>query len=283
MRPFRIAIYVSILCLLWSRPGLSEHDHSNSESGHYYGSPNSWYLPAAIVIENQPNGGNDSNRVSSQGNKNSQESPQAWMFKAELMIVWVTGIYTIVSTIALILLGIQIRHGKVTTQRQLRAYVVPEKGSIVNVADVVPDPPELEQHARVVNPNIGPLATIGIKNVGQSPSFDVRHTTTIYVRAYTNPPATLKKLPDEGEPSTMILGPQIGASMDIWLYNPLTPLEVDNLKAGLAVIYVVGVIEYTDIFGVGHITHYQMEHHSLHGKIGWSTKLVFSPNGNWGD
>jgi hypothetical protein len=184
---------------------------------------------------------------------------------------------------ALFAVGFQTRANRISSQRQLRAYIVPERGSIANVANVVPDPPELEQHARVVNPTIGPLANIVIKNAGQSPSYDVKHTATIYLRAYTNPPVTLARLPDESKPSVMILGPQVVASMDIWLKAALTPLEVDNLKAGLAVIYVVGIIEYTDIFGNPHATHYQMEHHSSHGKIGWNTKLIFSPQGNYGD
>jgi hypothetical protein len=183
---------------------------------------------------------------------------------------------------ALIAVSLQTRAFRISSQRQLRAYVVPERGNIANVADVIPDPPELEQHAKVVNPQIGPLVTIGIKNVGQSPSYDAKHTANIYIRAYTNPPVVLIPLTNKGKPSTIILGPQIGSTMDVWLPNPLTTLEVDNLVAGLAVIYVTGVIEYTDIFGKAHVTYYQMEHHSLHGKIGWNTKLIFSPNGNHG-
>jgi hypothetical protein len=184
---------------------------------------------------------------------------------------------------ALIAVGLQTRAYRISSERQLRAYIVPERGSIANVANVTPDPPGLEQHARVVNPKIGPVASIAIKNTGQSPSFNVRHTVSIYIRAYTNPPVRLNKIPIEGEPSTMILGPQVVATMDVWLPNPLTPLEVENMKAKLAVIYVVGIIEYTDIFGKSHATHYQMEHHSGQGKIGWNTSLTFSPTGNYGD
>src|SRR6266496_4899222 len=116
---------------------------------------------------------------------------------------------------ALFAIGIQTRASRISSERQLRAYIVPESGIIGNVADVVPDPPELEQFARVVNPKIGPLATIGIKNAGQSPSYNVRHTTSIYIRAYTDPPAILHRLPDDGKPSLMILGPQIGATLDV--------------------------------------------------------------------
>ena len=249
--------------------GKSFNGTHESRYGHHY-------VSLAVFTYGDPSSTATSEPDANKEHKKSSD-PSPWI---SLII---NGVAAFGAVGALIAVGFQTRAYRISSQRQLRAYIVPEDGRVANVADVTPDPPELEQHAKIVNPKIGPLATLYIKNVGQSPSYDVRHTTTIYIRAYTNPPAKLDRLPDEGKPSIIILGPQIGATMDVWLYNPLSPLEVENLKAGLAAIYVVGIIEYTDIFGKPHTTRYQMEHRSAHGKIGWSTKLVFSPEGNYGD
>jgi hypothetical protein len=89
---------------------------------------------------------------------------------------------------------------------------------------------------RITNPHIGPIATIHIKNTGQTPSFDVKHSCNIYIRAH---PLSAPLVPLElGAGSTIILGPQIGSNLAIYLPRPLLSLEVENLKAGLAAIYV---------------------------------------------
>jgi len=283
MRPLRNILWFSLLAVSLCGPGLAENQHATASHSADNSHANTENTPPNIAPANTANGESKPSSVAANDNEKTEDSPHAWMLKPDWMIVWVTGAYTIVSTIALFLLGFQIRYSSIANQRQLRAYVVPELSSIANVANVIPDPPELEQYARVVNPKIGPVATIGIKNVGQSPSYNVVHTASIYLRAYTNPPVTLVKLPNEGDPSTIILGPGVGTSMDVWLNDPLSDLETANLKAGLAVIYVVGVITYTDIFGKNHSTHYQLQHHSSTGKIGWNTKMTFSPTGNRGD
>ncbi len=83
--------------------------------------------------------------------------------------------------------------------------------------------------------------------------------------------------------STIILGPQIGSNLIVHLEQPLMPLEVENLKHGLAAVYIEGIIEYTDIFKKAHTTYSRFMHHANNGKIGTSTALVFCPEGNYGD
>src|SRR6185312_11412168 len=72
------------------------------------------------------------------------------------------------------------RRGTVeSSERQLRAYVVCEHGTIFNVANPVPvflgqifNPPS---EAEITNPAFGPGYKIQIKNSGQTPAYEVRH------------------------------------------------------------------------------------------------------------
>jgi hypothetical protein len=281
MRPSRIALCVVSLFALWAMPGLSENSDFRSRSGHSSNSPNGNYLPIAIFIHSDYVGEN-TNSISQQSNQHTVESPHAWMVEPEWMIVWVTGLYTFVSSIALILLGVQIRHAKISTQRQLRAYVVPEFGVITNVANV-PAIEGLEPNAKVVNPDIGPHATVDIRNVGQTPTYDVRHSQSIYIRAFPTHPSQLPKIDANTMPSILILGPNIPGHEKVFLPHRLTELEVENLRQGLAAIFVIGVIEYTDIFGKSHVTNYKMIHHSNGGKIGFGTHLLAYEDGNNGN
>jgi hypothetical protein len=54
-----------------------------------------------------------------------------WYLKPEWMIIWVTLAYTIVSTLALVAIAIQVWLMKDTAKRQLRAYLTVTIGSAI--------------------------------------------------------------------------------------------------------------------------------------------------------
>lgn len=207
-----------------------------------------------------------------------------WFLKPEWMIVWVTLAYTFISVLALVVIGVQVWTTKDAAKRQLRAYIVPERGTIANVADPLEEE-TLEGmglgEARVVNPNIGPSANIWIKNTGQTPSFDVQHSCTISLREF--PLASpLIDVPFDNL-CVIILGPQVGAGLTVNLPNRLNDFSIQSLRHNTYVIYLQGVIRYTDIFGDKHTTHYRLMHSLSGAKIGRSTDLVFCAEGNYGD
>ena len=174
--------------------------------------------------------------------------------------------------------------GKDTAKRQLRAYIVPERGSIYNVADPLAEE-TLEGmdagEARVVNPSIGPIATVFIKNTGRTPSFDVKHTCTVFHREFPlAAPLLDMQFPKQ---SAMILGPQVIATLTVPLPERLNEFSIQSLRHNASVIYVQGVISYTDIFGDCHTTHYRFMHNLRGAKIGRSTDLTFCEEGNYGD
>jgi hypothetical protein len=174
-----------------------------------------------------------------------------------------------------------VESGKETAKRQLRAYVVPELATIGNIAN----PAEVYENdtptaARITHPNWGPLATIQIKNTGQTPSFHVVHRCGICVRPHPLredlPALTLERA------SCMILGPGVIGIMRVNLPQALEEYEIESLRRGTAAIYVQGDILYTDVFGDKWFTKYRLMHTNAAGRIGVSTDLTFCPEGNEG-
>jgi len=185
--------------------------------------------------------------------------------------------------IGIIILIWQTISAKHTAQRQLRAYVLPELGNIVNVA--VPmrtSGAYTPTEARITHPDWGPVVGMQIKNTGQTPAFKVEHWGNILFREYP-----LKSdLPGPAEgliKSASTIGPGIINTKRSVLAKPLTEKEIAQLRDNTGAIYVYGFIFYEDAFGRKHTTHYRMFHNQNSGAVGVSTDLTFAEGGNEAD
>ena len=72
-----------------------------------------------------------------------------------------------------------------SSQRQLRAYVLGESGTIVNIANPIqafPGQIIRPTGAEITNLACGPVARIQIKNTGQTPAFRVEHWGDMFPR-----------------------------------------------------------------------------------------------------
>jgi type II secretory pathway pseudopilin PulG len=136
-----------------------------------------------------------------------------------------------------------------TEKRQLRAYVFLESVQTANTDD------------RAGNNQYPDLsATIVFKNFGQTPAYNVRHSSSLRFADYP-PPATVFVYDRETHPIIVdTLGPQGGAR------NVIRSSEADSMsaierkqlmKAQTKAIYVFGKIDYEDAFGVGRCTSYR--------------------------
>jgi hypothetical protein len=167
------------------------------------------------------------------------------------------------------------------SKKQLRAYVVQEMGSIVNVADPIPAAGLVPTEARITHPLWGPVARVQIKNTGQTPALQVEHWGNICLREYPLI-SGLPALP-VGKPSRSILGAGIVSTKSLTYGPPLTSQQIADLRAGTVAIYIYGEIKYKDIFRKSHFTRYRLMHHAIGGVIGISTDLTFTEEGNEAD
>jgi hypothetical protein len=173
-----------------------------------------------------------------------------------------------------------LNHMRESSERQLRAYVVAEVGSIVNIANPVevPGVTLTPTEARAAFP-WGPIAKIAIKNAGQTPAYHVGHWGSICFREY--PLASpLPSNPHTARPMPSIMGPGTIATK-LFLFGPsLTPQQISDLRAGSGAVYVYGEVTYRDAFGNERFTNYRLMYHIIGGAIGVSTDLSFTEDGN---
>jgi hypothetical protein len=170
-----------------------------------------------------------------------------------------------------------------TNERQLRAYVVTESGSIVNIAEPEITPGQsTPTAARITHPSWGPVAVVQIKNTGQTPAFRVEHWGNICFKEYPLV-STLPSEPTGLRPMFSIVGPGISITKLLRLGPRLTLEETEKLRAGTGAIYVYGTIRYEDAFKKPRLTKYRLMHHQMGGAIGVSTELTFTEDGNQAD
>lgn len=169
------------------------------------------------------------------------------------------------------------------SRRQLRAYIIPETGSIVNVAD--PDPtqgPKTETEARIIWANSGPAARIQIKNVGQTPAYGVLHWGCLEFREYPLR-SILPDIPKDLDSNRSPVGPNVPITKSLRMPYRLADAEVKSLKDGTGCVYWNGVILYRDIFRKKHFTRYRLMYGAMGGSIGINTDLTFADDGNYTD
>jgi hypothetical protein len=227
--------------------------------------------PIVVVHEQAANSNGD-------GAKDHPQSYLLRLFAPEnlpnigLLLAGVVGIVVAIGTL---------KHMQESSERELRAYVIAESGTIFNVADPVPLFPgqkfEPPSEARITNLAVGPGVRIQIKNAGQTPAYDVAHWCRMIFREFP----LNSVLPANDPPqATSTLGPGIPSTILLFLPQPLTAAQIADLRVGTGAVYVYGGITYRDTFGKKWYTRYRLIHHAIGGAIGVSTDLTFALGGN---
>ena len=168
-------------------------------------------------------------------------------------------------------------------ERQLRAHVFVEKGSISNVANPLPHflntpNPNL---AALNYPNTGPMIYLEVKNFGHTPAYDVMHWANAHFDCLPLIGSLPKRQRSPGATfSKSTIGPGSGITKPFTMPAPLTAQQIADLRAGTAAIYVYGVIVYKDAFGKHRRTSYRLMHLDAAGRIGLNTDLTGCGQGN---
>jgi len=233
----------------------------------------------------EPSKGKEASESKSQavsGNKNIDPADNfaLRLKKPEWVIVYITAAYTIVSLATLLVIWKQVWLTKDTARRQLRAYVVVERGIIGNVTNPIPSPREkIETVARILDPQAGPTAQITIKNTGQTPAYELVHWGDICVQDF---PLTgkLPPMPPREAKFWTVMGPGIVEVKTLRLRQPLTEEQVQGLHNGTMAIYCHGEIDYRDAFKTRRVTRYRCMYSSAGGRIGVNTDLIYCDDGN---
>jgi hypothetical protein len=261
-----IAIFIAVLPINGQKEGTKADDQQSH--------PESINKPSASPVQQEvPKAQSDDADHHAEGYLRRLFSPEN-LPNIGLFIAGIIGIVVAIGTL---------RHMRESAERQMRAYVVGENGTIFNVANPVPVFPgqifEPRSEAEITNPAFGPGYKLQIKNSGQTPAYDVRHWGNILFREFP-----LKSdLPTRDSkiiPTACVLGPGISSTKFNYLFHPLTAKEVADLRAGNGAVYVYGEITYKDTFGKSWYTRYRLMHHASGGAIGVSTDLSFCESGN---
>jgi hypothetical protein len=109
------------------------------------------------------------------------------------------------------------------------------------------------------DPNRGLSATIIFKNFGQTPAYNVRHSSSLKFADYPPAPTVFTRDREKHPITVDTLGPQGGAQNVIQSSEgSISAIERKQLmKAQTKAIYVFGKIDYEDAFGVRRCTSYR--------------------------
>jgi hypothetical protein len=271
---------IGLAALLLGWPCVSHEQKTPTHSNQQVNGDQNRQIPPAESIPTQVNPKSESQSAAKPNKDESPfQLPPSWK-KPEWIIVYVTAAYTVISLLALGVIWLQVRIMKDTAQRQLRAYVLAETGTIVNVAN--PDKskgPKSKTGAELSHPQWGPIVKIQIKNTGSTPAHDVVHWAGIYHRELPLK-SPLPPMPSEGDFNKSPMGPGIPITKTLFFGPPLSADQIKSLKEGTAAIYCQGIIHYRDTFMKKHFTRYRLMHCVLGGRIGINTDLTFCEEGN---
>lgn len=136
-----------------------------------------------------------------------------------------------------------------SSRRQLRAYVLPEHGSISEGNMLNPPQP-----ARANIPGV----VMAIKNSGQTPAYNLISwmQITVIQEAHEN---TLV-VPPLVDQFPLTLGVNSSFTKSLWLDRALTPNEIAEIGNGKRGIYVYGRIEYQDAFKVKRFANFRLRY-----------------------
>jgi hypothetical protein len=144
-------------------------------------------------------------------------------------------------------------------ERQLRAYISIDTAQVTINGQIL-------------------RAVIGIKNSGQTPAYDL----TAKSRLHTQEPGTFIPVPlEDVETSKTIVGPNVTIHPTATLTIPGdNTVVLPALRDDAAVIYVIGRIEYRDVFDKLHHLDFRLRSNRFEGSY-WM--LEPAPDGNYAD
>lgn len=154
-------------------------------------------------------------------------------------------------------------------RRQLRAYVLPDNGGIMDGSSLDPPQPQRKNVPGVV---------IVIKNSGQTPAHNVISWFQISVVPVQDEHRALG-LPAIENRFSNNLGSGSVFTKAAWFDRSLTPSEITDLNQGTRAIYVYGRIEYKDIFKRPHFSNFRL-HYTGKFPPAPNATLNFSEKGN---
>ena len=242
-------------------------------------------LPPAESIRGESGANKHDQPVAESKKSDTPPIPISWWKRAEWVSVEVTAAYTVISLGALVILAVQVGLMRTTAQRQLRAYVVVERGIVANVADPPAGLPRehTESVARIIDPTSAPHAQITIKNAGQTPAHNLVHWAIMEVREFPLR-SIFPAMPVPPAPHWNVLGPGIPEVKTLRMDKRLTEEEIAGLRTGVKAIYCHGEIRYRDVFGKNRWTRYRCMYVTpACGVIGIGTDLVYCEEGNEAD
>ncbi len=232
---------------------------------------------AEIAIAVEPPPGVQANGQSKGDEKAASNDPrQLWSLSDKIAVgACIAGFAQFLALITTI--WIMIRNGR----RQLRAYVIVERGIIANVANPISEYGKRQATvAQLSVPSTGPVAQITIKNTGQTPAYKLVHWGNMEIREF---PLTsqLPEMPPPPEPFCSVLGPTIAEVKTLRIRKPLSEEEILGLRDGSKAAYCHGTIVYRDAFNKACTTHYRVMYSAITGiEIGTSTDLTVCSRGN---
>jgi hypothetical protein len=165
---------------------------------------------------------------------------------------------------------VQWRETRVSSRRQLRAYIFPEGANVMDGSSLNP----VQTH-RINDVGIA----FAIKNSGQTPAFDVLHWVDIDVRE-TAKEALLATPTKLDRKSLLHLPPGATSHKFPWLNRTLSAQEISDILSGVRAIYLHGKIEYVDAFGKKRRTNYRLKYNGVYPPIGGSGMLMYCDEGN---
>lgn len=158
-----------------------------------------------------------------------------------LIFVGIVGIYVAIGTL---------NHMRESSERQLRAYVLPTEVSIFDGTMMNPIQP-----ARANVPGVPML----VKNFGQTPAYKVISYAQIAVIAVVDENRLLV-VPPIPEQFANTLGPGGIFNKAVWFDRPLVANEIADIATGIRAIYFYGRIEYRDAFEKTRFTNFRLRY-----------------------
>jgi hypothetical protein len=156
-----------------------------------------------------------------------------------------------------------------TGRRQLRAYVLPEAGSLYDGTTLVPPQPAKTNF---------PFVSLTLKNSGQTPAYRVTGYIQIAVTPVANEDAALILQPVE-ERFSLTLGSGTTFHKSVWLDRALAANEIADIATGVRAIYMYGRIEYRDAFNKRRFVNIRLHYTGVYPPVG-NPLLLFSQKGN---
>lgn len=103
-----------------------------------------------------------------------------------------------------------------------------------------------------------PVRHFGVKNTGLTPAYEVKNSWNIGIGVYPMPEDFDFSKSEYGDYGSVTVFPgtleKIGINADF--RQKFTPNQFNMIKAGFQRLYVWGVVNYKDVFGANHFTHF---------------------------